>query len=134
MLVVKRGGNDVDMVSGRDLWWHELMPAPQPTARPRSRGRKPLFLLYTSGTTGKPKGILHTTGGYLTQASSTHKNVFDHHPYSDIYWCTADIGWITGHTYINDGPLSNAATTLIYEGTPNPPPRGRWWAIIEKTG
>ena len=92
----------------------------------------PLFILYTCGTTGKPKGILHTTGGYLTQAAYTHSNVFDLKPETDVYWCTADVGWITGHTYVVYGPLVNGATQVIYEGTPDTPHRGRWWEIIEK--
>ena len=94
----------------------------------------PLFILYTSGTTGKPKGILHTTGGYLTQVASTHHHVFDLKPETDVYWCTADIGWVTGHSYIVYGPLANGATQVMYEGTPDTPHRGRWWAIVAKYG
>jgi acetyl-CoA synthetase len=133
VLVVKRGGNDIDWVDGRDLWWHDEM-APM-TADHIAQGfpaENPLFILYTSGTTGKPKGILHTSGGYLTQAAFTHRNVFDLHPETDVYWCTADIGWITGHSYVVYGPLANGATQVIYEGTPDFPAPGRWWDIIEK--
>jgi len=135
VLVVKRGGNDVTMEAGRDLWWHE--EAAQMSYLHEAEAfdaENPLFILYTSGTTGKPKGILHTSGGYLTQASFTHKNVFDLHPESDVYWCTADIGWITGHSYVVYGPLANGATQVIYEGTPDSPEPGRWWKIIEKYG
>ena len=135
VLVVKRGGNDVVMEEGRDLWWHE--EAAQMSYLHEAEAfdaENPLFILYTSGTTGKPKGILHTSGGYLTQASFTHKNVFDLHPESDVYWCTADIGWITGHSYVVYGPLANGATQVIYEGTPDSPEPGRWWKIIEKYG
>jgi acetyl-CoA synthetase len=133
ILVVKRGGNDVEWRSGRDHWWHEAMAdmSEDHTAEAFD-AENPLFILYTSGTTGSPKGILHTSGGYLTQASFTHKNVFDLHPESDVYWCTADIGWITGHTYVVYGPLANGATQVMYEGTPDTPHPGRWWEIIEK--
>ena len=133
VIVVRRGGNDVEMVAGRDHWYHDLMAGVSTDcpAEPMS-SEQLLFLLYTSGTTGKPKGIMHTTGGYLTQAAFTHKYVFDLHPETDVYWCTADVGWITGHTYIVYGPLANGATSVIYEGVPNFPGNDRLWAIIEK--
>jgi acetyl-CoA synthetase len=135
VLVVKRGGNDVEWTSGRDVWYHEVVPAASAEHEAQAFGAEhPLFILYTSGTTGKPKGILHTSGGYLTQAAFTHRNVFDLHPETDIYWCTADIGWITGHTYVTYGPLANGATQVLYEGTPDAPHPGRWWEIIQKYG
>ncbi|MFM6968688.1 MAG: acetate--CoA ligase [Microbacteriaceae bacterium] len=133
VLVVKRGGNDVEWVDDRDLWWHdEMAPMTDDHIAEGFPAENPLFILYTSGTTGKPKGILHTSGGYLTQASFTHRNVFDLHAETDVYWCTADIGWITGHSYVVYGPLANGATQVIYEGTPDFPAPGRWWDIIEK--
>ena len=135
VLVVKRGGNDVEMQAGRDLWWHDEIAAydGEHTAKGFA-AENPLFILYTSGTTGKPKGILHTSGGYLTQASATHRDVFDLKPETDVYWCTADVGWVTGHSYVVYGPLANGATQVIYEGTPDIPHRGRWWEIVAKYG
>jgi acetyl-CoA synthetase len=133
VLVVRRTGQDVDWDDSRDLWWHEVVEtaSAEHTAQPFD-AEHPLFILYTSGTTAKPKGILHTTGGYLTQVSYTHHAVFDLKPDSDVYWCTADIGWVTGHSYIVYGPLSNGATQVMYEGTPDTPHRGRFWELIQK--
>ncbi|MFF2049986.1 acetate--CoA ligase [Leifsonia sp. NPDC058194] len=133
VLVVKRGGNDVAWTDGRDLWWHdEIAQVDADHVAKAFPAEQPLFILYTSGTTGKPKGILHTSGGYLTQTAFTHKNVFDLHAESDVYWCSADVGWITGHSYVVYGPLANGATQVLYEGTPETPHPGRWWEIIEK--
>ncbi len=135
VVVVQRGGNGVEMVAGRDHWWHQLMESAADTCEPEHMGAEDLlFLLYTSGTTAKPKGIMHTTGGYLTQVAFSHKYVFDLHPETDVYWCAADIGWVTGHSYIVYGPLTNGATSVIYEGTPDTPGKDRLWAIAEKYG
>ncbi|WP_319429586.1 acetate--CoA ligase [Mycobacterium sp. RTGN5] len=135
VLVVRRTGIDVDWTDGRDVWWHEAVDSASTEHTPEAfDSEHPLFLLYTSGTTGKPKGIIHTSGGYLTQASYTHYNVFDIKPDNDIYWCTADIGWVTGHTYIVYGPLSNGATQVVYEGTPASPDEHRHFQVIEKYG
>jgi acetyl-CoA synthetase len=135
VLVVRRGGNDVDMVDGRDVWWHELVDAQDPDCAPEPMDSEDLlYLLYTSGTTGKPKGIMHTTGGYLTQVAYTHRYVFDLHPDTDVYWCAADIGWVTGHSYIVYGPLANRATSVLYEGVPNHPAEDRFWDLVARYG
>ncbi|MBD7919756.1 acetate--CoA ligase [Cellulomonas sp. Sa3CUA2] len=135
VVVVRRTGQPVEWTAGRDVWWHEAVDAASSQHTPVDvDAEHPLFILYTSGTTGKPKGIFHTTGGYLTQAAYTHLNVFDLKPETDVYWCTADVGWITGHTYVVYGPLINGATQVIYEGTPDTPHRGRWWEIVQKYG
>ncbi len=135
VLVVKRTGQETAWVEGRDVWWHELVNPQHSTHTPEFfDSEHPLFILYTSGTTAKPKGIFHTTAGYLTQVAYTHKVVFDIKPRTDVYWCTADVGWITGHSYMVYGPLINGATQVIYEGTPDTPHKGRMFEIIEKYG
>ena len=135
VLVVKRTGDEVAWDPNRDVWWHEALAATgesHPIVGHDSE--HPLFILYTSGTTGKPKGIYHTTGGYLTQAAYTNSVVHDVHPDTDVFWCTADVGWVTGHSYIVYGPLALGATQVLYEGTPDSPHQGRWWEIVEKYG
>ena len=132
VLVVKRTGVDVEMNEGRDLWWHEQISSARNNCDPEEMDAEdPLFILYTSGSTGKPKGVLHTSGGYLVYASYTHEMIFDYQK-DDIYWCTADIGWITGHSYIVYGPMSNGATTIMFEGVPNFPDFGRFWDVVDK--
>ncbi|WP_190819341.1 acetate--CoA ligase [Saccharopolyspora pogona] len=135
VVVVKRTGGEVAWDDARDKWWDDVLEGQPETHAPEAfDAEQPLFILYTSGTTGRPKGILHTSGGYLTQAAYTHQTVFDLKPESDVYWCTADIGWVTGHTYIVYGPLANGATQVIYEGTPNAPHEGRHWEVVQKYG
>jgi len=135
VLVLRRTEQDVSMTDGRDVWWHDLVPQQSAECEPeRMDAEDLLYLLYTSGTTAKPKGIMHTSGGYLTQVSYTHKVVFDLHPDTDVYWCAADVGWVTGHSYIVYGPLANRTTSVMYEGAPDFPDKDRLWSIIAKYG
>ncbi len=134
-IVVRRIGQEVSMQEGRDVWWHDLVADQPDTCEPEVMGAEDLlYILYTSGTTAKPKGIMHSSGGYLTGITTTHSLVFDHKPDTDVYWCAADIGWVTGHSYIVYGPLANRATSVMYEGTPDYPERDRLWSIIEEYG
>ncbi|MBF0167023.1 MAG: acetate--CoA ligase [Alphaproteobacteria bacterium] len=132
VIVVKRTGGNVTMKAGRDVWYHDVCAAASPDCPPAELSAEdPLFILYTSGSTGKPKGVLHTTGGYMVYASMTHQYVFDYHD-GDIYWCTADVGWVTGHSYILYGPLANGAISLMFEGIPNYPDASRFWQVVDK--
>jgi acetyl-CoA synthetase len=132
VVVVKHTGGACDWKAGRDVWWHELMANASADCPPAEMNAEdPLFILYTSGSTGKPKGVLHTTGGYLVYVAMSHQYVFDYHD-GDIYWCTADIGWVTGHSYIVYGPLANGATSVMFEGVPNYPDASRFWQVVDK--
>ena len=132
VLVVRHVGNEVAAVAGRDHWWHEAREAASADCPPEEMSAEdPLFILYTSGSTGQPKGVLHTTGGYLTWAAMTHHYVFDYRP-GEVYWCAADVGWVTGHSYVVYGPLANGATTLMFEGVPNYPTHSRFWEIVDR--
>ncbi|MCA3426253.1 MAG: acetate--CoA ligase, partial [Roseomonas sp.] len=132
VIVARNTGGDVEMMSGRDHWWDAITAGQSETCEPEPMGAEdPLFILYTSGSTGKPKGVLHTTGGYMVWASYTHEKVFDYRD-GEIYWCTADVGWVTGHSYIVYGPLANGATTLMFEGVPSWPDSGRFWQVVAK--
>jgi acetyl-CoA synthetase len=135
IVVVRNAGGDAPMKEGRDVWWHDVLEAADPECPPEPLDAEaPMYILYSSGSTAKPKGILHTTGGYLVQASWTHAWVFDLKPDEDVYWCSADVGWVTGHSYIVYGPLSNGCTSVMYEGAPDYPDKDIWWALCEKYG
>ena len=135
VLVLQRTEQNVEMVDGRDVWWHDLVPQQSAECAPEPMDSEDLlYLLYTSGTTARPKGIMHTTGGYLTQVAWTHQNVFDLRPDTDVYWCAADVGWVTGHSYIVYGPLMNGCTGVLYEGTPDHPGKDRLWDMVERYG
>ena len=132
VIVVRRTGGEINWVAGRDVWYHEAMDGASALCPPEEMNAEdPMFILYTSGSTGKPKGVLHTTGGYMVYASMTHENVFDYHQ-GEVYWCTADVGWVTGHSYIVYGPLANGAITLMFEGVPTYPDSSRFWQVVEK--
>ena len=131
-IVVKRTGGAIDWHDDRDVWYHELLSDASDDCPPEEMSAEdPLFILYTSGSTGKPKGVMHTTGGYMVYASMTHQYVFDYKP-GDVYWCTADVGWVTGHSYIVYGPLANGAITVMFEGVPNYPSASRFWEVVDK--
>ena len=132
VLVINSCGADVPMKGGRDTWWHEAAAGVEPFCDPEPMNAEdPLFILYTSGSTGKPKGVLHTTGGYLVHVALSHELTFDYRD-GEVYWCTADVGWVTGHSYIVYGPLANGATTLMFEGVPSYPDAGRFWDVVDK--
>ena len=131
-VVVKRTGGDINWVEGRDVWYEDLINSSSADCDAEEMNAEdPMFILYTSGSTGKPKGVMHTTGGYMVYASMTHQYVFDYKD-GDVYWCTADVGWVTGHSYIVYGPLANGATTLMFEGVPNYPDASRFWQVVDK--